>query len=164
MESTDPMPTARGFNISPMRAARIKPSLTSLIALGLFLLPFIYVLSYAPVVRISGRSPLDDDLSVYYRGVDWLLDRTRRYEPHLKWAGLWGVEEEFNAPLLWVYKVESADQHEIARSLAAEIPSVVINEEGRNDMIHIYATPLEHRQVRAFIEREEVLAETAGSK
>jgi hypothetical protein len=100
----------------PMPALRNKPSLTSLVAFFLIVAPLVYVLSYAPVVRVCGRqleiraqmrtaSSLFEgtfsmpvaDASLYpaYSAVDWLIDRTPLRGPLFTWAGLWGVGGAF---------------------------------------------------------------------
>ncbi|MEO1998833.1 MAG: secretin N-terminal domain-containing protein [Planctomycetaceae bacterium] len=56
-----------------------------------------------------------------------------------------------NVPLLKVYKVTKADPTEVTKSLEAIIPGVVVNEDGRNRLIHIMATPLEHEKVESLI-------------
>ncbi len=43
-----------------MPSPRTKPSLTSLVAFFLFVLPLVYALSYAPVVRVRGDLPAAD--------------------------------------------------------------------------------------------------------
>ena len=75
-----------------------RPSLTSLVAFFL-LVPFVYVLSYAPVFQFA-----DDETSFsypprqgwqeLYRPVEWLTDNTPLREPLLSWAKFWGEEVE----------------------------------------------------------------------
>ena len=85
-----------------MPSPRTKPSLTSLVAFFLFVLPLVYVLSYAPVFRFTG----DPGTGFFgsrkgwqepYQPVEWLTDNTPLREPLLFWAGLWGtvVEADF---------------------------------------------------------------------
>jgi len=56
-----------------------------------------------------------------------------------------------NVPKLRVYKVNKADATEVTKSLEAIIPGVVVNEDGRNRLIHIMATPAEHEKVERLI-------------
>lgn len=101
------------------------PSRTSLVAFFLIVTPVVYVLSYAPVVKVCGRTaefPVDGrslgldirsmdsvvvplvivnqplaDGSLYplYAPVDWLIDNTLLREPLFFWAGLWSAGDEF---------------------------------------------------------------------
>jgi hypothetical protein len=81
-----------------------KPSLTSLIAFAI-IVSTVYVLSYAPVVRISWKwqlvtpselfKPLDGEELPIFRPVDWLIDETPLQEPLFAWADLCGVRTEF---------------------------------------------------------------------
>ena len=103
-----------------MSSLHTKPSFTSLVAFGVVLLPFVYVLSYAPAVRVCGRTrPVEElltisgvyymepvvfqqrlaDASLYppYQPVDWLIDNTPLRKPLFYWAELWGVREQFEA-------------------------------------------------------------------
>ena len=76
-----------------MSSPRTKPSRTSLVAFALFVvLPILYVLSYAPVVRVCDRQfpivgdpqkPPMADAFLYpeYQPVDWLIDSTPLREP-----------------------------------------------------------------------------------
>ena len=88
-----------------MPSPRTKPSKTSLVAFAM-LLPVVYVLSYAPVMRVCGRTlpagqlppigvevPPLADASLYpaYHPVDWLIDNTPLRKPLFWWADLWGV-------------------------------------------------------------------------
>ncbi|WP_197444046.1 secretin N-terminal domain-containing protein [Maioricimonas rarisocia] len=54
-------------------------------------------------------------------------------------------------PVLRVYTVEDADEDDVAETIDAVMPGVVINEDGRHDSVHIYATPQEHREVEELI-------------
>lgn len=58
-----------------------------------------------------------------------------------------------NVPVLRVYKVEQADATEVTKTLDSILPGVVVNEDGRNDLIHIMATPIQHREVEELIRR-----------
>lgn len=89
-----------------MPSSRTKPSLTSLVAFVLIVLPIVYVLSYAPVFRfkidaVTGdftmADPPREGWQELYRPVEWLIDSTPMREPLLAWARLWGdyVGEDF---------------------------------------------------------------------
>jgi type II secretory pathway component GspD/PulD (secretin) len=52
---------------------------------------------------------------------------------------------------LRVYTVEEADEQEVAKTLDAVMPGVVVNEDSRGDSIHILATSREHKEVEALI-------------
>jgi hypothetical protein len=85
---------------------RRKPSLTSLVAFILIISPILYVLSYAPVVRLcegpdqefdfSGivLLPLADEYPLY-GPVNWLIDNTPLRKPLFIWSGFWGVRGYF---------------------------------------------------------------------
>ncbi len=85
-----------------MPSPRTKPSLTSLVAFFLFVLPIMYVLSYAPVFRFVGDPSAHtyigfrEDWQELYRPVEWLTDTTPLREPLLFWSGLWGEEVEYD--------------------------------------------------------------------
>lgn len=88
-----------------------------MVALILIASPVVYVLSYAPIVKICGdtrqfvpdqprtgayvitadiQEPLAD-ASRYpaYAPVDWLIDDTPLREPLFLWAEIWGVGQAF---------------------------------------------------------------------
>ena len=75
-----------------------RPSLTSLVAFFLFVLPLVYVLSYAPVFRFTVdhdhhvlfEMPPRESWQELYVPVEWLTDTPALHEPLLNWAGLWG--------------------------------------------------------------------------
>lgn len=94
------------------------PSPRLVVALILVLAPILYVLSYAPVVRVLGRSKEfanPPDLSAYsgntrlvgqadcadaslypaYGPVDFLIDHTPLREPLFSWAQIWDVRDDF---------------------------------------------------------------------
>ena len=75
-----------------MPSPRTKPSFTSLVAFGFVLLPFVYVLSYAPVVR-AGQVTCGNCTA--YRPVDWMIDNTLLRDPLMAWAQTCGVRPEF---------------------------------------------------------------------
>jgi hypothetical protein len=98
-----------------MPAAPRKPVLVNLTwAVTLLLaLALLYVLSYAPLVRLGFGTPLLS-LNPYmmltgpsppwpspgrqipaYAPVDWLIDYTPAQRPLLWWSGLWGVRDAF---------------------------------------------------------------------
>ncbi|MCA9016287.1 MAG: hypothetical protein KDA77_13225, partial [Planctomycetaceae bacterium] len=56
-----------------------------------------------------------------------------------------------NKPYLHVYSVSSADSREVTKTLDAMIPGVVVNEDARNNKIHIVATPKEHEKIAEMI-------------
>jgi hypothetical protein len=83
-----------------------KPVLPNVVLACMLLVPPLYVLSYAPAVRIQAAREvsvptltaplyLDGDLLPAYRPVDWLIDNTPLRRPLLWWAGVWGVEGHF---------------------------------------------------------------------
>ncbi len=104
-----------------MSKPKTRPSPTSLVAFFLIVAPVVYVLSYAPVVRVCGRTvEYDPDIpfpsgtfnvdipdyqsgvtlenpSLYpaYQPVHWLIDHTPLREPLMLWADLWGVRYAF---------------------------------------------------------------------
>ena len=106
-----------------MSSPRTKPSKTSLVAFGFILLPLVYVLSYAPVVRVRGRTVevpwtwseyfsagysvngtptmrierADASLYPAYQAVDWLIDNTPLRQPLFYWAEIWSVRDQFQA-------------------------------------------------------------------
>lgn len=105
-----------------MKSSHKKPSITSLVAFFLIVAPFVYVLSYAPVVKICRRSvetrevpraqlsvsfqmrPVavrrelaDGSLYPLYSPVDSLIDRTSLRKPLFFWADIWGVREAFES-------------------------------------------------------------------
>lgn len=96
-----------------MSSPHTKPSRTSIVAFAMILLPVLYVVSYAPFVRvcagtyterrthrISVLDPSDvilpGDGSRYpaYKPVDWLIDNTPIRGPMFWWADIWGVRDE----------------------------------------------------------------------
>ncbi|TWT33594.1 Bacterial type II/III secretion system short domain protein [Posidoniimonas corsicana] len=56
-----------------------------------------------------------------------------------------------NTPELRVYTVENADEDDVAETVDSVIPGVVINEDGRNNSIHVLATPAEHAEIEQLI-------------
>ncbi len=56
-----------------------------------------------------------------------------------------------NKPFLRVYTVSSADSREVTKTLDAMMPGVVVNEDARNDKIHILATHKEHEKIEEMI-------------
>jgi type II secretory pathway component GspD/PulD (secretin) len=56
-----------------------------------------------------------------------------------------------STPVLRVYKLANADEDDVAETIDAILPGVVINEDGRHDSVHIYATQSEHREVEDLI-------------
>ena len=54
-------------------------------------------------------------------------------------------------PYLVVYEVDRADPREVVKTLGVLIPGVVVNEDGRNGLIHIQATEDQHREVATLI-------------
>ena len=86
-----------------MASPRIKPSFTSLVAFLLVVTPLLYVLSYAPVVRVCGRGDtrypgwvvLPREEYPLYKPLDWLIDETPIRTPLFYWADICGVRAEF---------------------------------------------------------------------
>jgi type II secretory pathway component GspD/PulD (secretin) len=56
-------------------------------------------------------------------------------------------------PYLFTYEVMTADSREVTRTIDVLMPGIVVNEDGRNDLIHILATPELHERVRDLIQR-----------
>ncbi|MCC7425140.1 MAG: hypothetical protein IT428_33135 [Planctomycetaceae bacterium] len=54
---------------------------------------------------------------------------------------------------LRAYKVENADAAEVAKTLDAYQPGVVINEDRKSGMVHVRATASEHREIEELIRR-----------
>jgi Bacterial type II/III secretion system short domain len=54
-------------------------------------------------------------------------------------------------PYLEVYRLTDADAQEVTKSLSVLMPGVVVNEDGRNRLIHVLATAEQHRQVAQWI-------------
>jgi type II secretory pathway component GspD/PulD (secretin)/Spy/CpxP family protein refolding chaperone len=54
---------------------------------------------------------------------------------------------------LRAYKVENADAAEVAKTLDAYQPGVVINEDRKSGMVHVRATAAEHREIEELIRR-----------
>jgi hypothetical protein len=82
----------------------------------------LYLLSYAPMVRATGRCP--DDLSDLYAPADWLLNHTALRDPMLEWSDAWGVraqmktQQERPADPLWFRNLIMSDKaKEIERRL-----------------------------------------------
>jgi hypothetical protein len=88
-----------------MTAKPRKPLLVNLTWAGILVLPVMYVLSYAPVVRweYSRLStidhlvglPMDGSDLPLYAPVDWLIDHTPLRRPFFWWAGVFGVRQQF---------------------------------------------------------------------
>lgn len=57
-----------------------------------------------------------------------------------------------STPVLRVYIVDEADEDDVAETINAIMPGVVLNEDGRHDSVHIYATEREHQEVKKLIE------------
>lgn len=64
-----------------------------------------------------------------------------------------GEASEFadTTPQLRVYTVNNADEDDVAATIDAVIPGVVLNQDGRNNSIHVLATMTEHREVEELI-------------
>jgi Bacterial type II/III secretion system short domain len=65
-----------------------------------------------------------------------------------------GGEVEFvddSTAVLKIYIVNDADEDDVAETINAIMPGVVINEDGRQDSIHVYATAREHKEVEKLI-------------
>lgn len=63
-------------------------------------------------------------------------------------------EAEFlddSTPILKVYTVTEADEDDVAETINAILPGVVLNEDGRHDSVHVYATAREHKEVEQLI-------------
>ncbi|MGV3482813.1 MAG: secretin N-terminal domain-containing protein [Planctomycetaceae bacterium] len=66
-----------------------------------------------------------------------------------------------SGPVLRVYNMSSADEGEVAKTLDVLMPGIVVNEDRRQDTIHIFATPREHEEVIRLI-RTLNQSETSG--
>ena len=58
-------------------------------------------------------------------------------------------------PRLKVYEVKSADPSEVAKTINAMMPGVVINQDAQFRRIHTFATPAEHQQIERLIRQLE---------
>lgn len=56
-----------------------------------------------------------------------------------------------NLPTLRVYKVEKTDADDVGETINKIIPGVVINDDRRNGLIHVNATPREHREIELLL-------------
>lgn len=56
-----------------------------------------------------------------------------------------------NTRVLRVYNIEEADEEEVAKTLDVVMPGVVVNEDRRQETIHVLATPREHEEVASLI-------------
>lgn len=64
-------------------------------------------------------------------------------------------------PELRVYRITEADEEEVAKTLDVLLPGLVVNEDRRQDTIHVMATPQEHREVADVIRTLDGLGEGA---
>lgn len=82
-----------------------------------------YVLSYAPVYRMKTESGMLGGIAGY-QPVEWLMDETPLRDPLLRWASVWGVDDE----MAWdcaVRHLDFADSSDYVRNdhlLEAETP------------------------------------------
>ena len=112
-----------------MLSPRTKPSRTSLVAFAMIAGPFLYVLSYAPVVRIcDGPDPEPPEFVALYSSffvekdpeyplyvpVDWLIDNTPLETPLFIWAECWNVREHFRDEAL--FRMEREDHRRFLES------------------------------------------------
>ncbi|HUG92534.1 MAG TPA: secretin N-terminal domain-containing protein, partial [Planctomycetaceae bacterium] len=69
-----------------------------------------------------------------------------------------------NTPVFRVYKVTTAEADEVARTLTALMPDVVINDDDRRGVgfVHILATPLQHEKVAEYVRLMD--GDTAGGQ
>lgn len=56
-------------------------------------------------------------------------------------------------PYLFTYSVTNSDAREVTKSIDALMPGIVVNEDGRNGLINIMATPAQHEEVRELIRK-----------
>ncbi len=66
-------------------------------------------------------------------------------------------------PELRVYKVNSADEGEVSKTIDALLPGLVVNEDRRQDTIHVFATASQHTEVEQLIKKLEAGAGTGGT-
>lgn len=72
-----------------------------------------------------------------------------------------GVRRGGRTPYFAVYKVDSSDAREVTKTIDALLPGVVVNEDGRNDRIHIFGTEAQHREVEGLIRQMDGLGGTS---
>lgn len=58
---------------------------------------------------------------------------------------------QLNEPSLRVYGMVSADESEVAKTIDVLLPGVIVNEDRRQDTIHVFGTPEEHDEVERLI-------------
>lgn len=58
-----------------------------------------------------------------------------------------------NEPYLEVYSLRRSDPREVVKTLDVLVPGAVVNEDSRNDKIHIHGTPSVHEEVRRLIQQ-----------
>jgi hypothetical protein len=84
-----------------MPAARRKPVLPNIVLAVVLLVP-VYVLSYAPALRLMHSRVVVDHPFMEtviphvpgYAPVEWLIDNTPMREPLLRWGDLWGCGDD----------------------------------------------------------------------
>ena len=123
---------------------RQRPSITSLVAFVLITSPLVYVLSYAPVVRMSGGDTVFDneiigagDLVVadgasfpFFSPVDLIIDETPLRTPMLHWANLWGVRLEFEMGESIRHLAEHPSERELSNQQVANELAGLLRESG----------------------------------
>lgn len=83
----------RGEHDGPAAAASRSRSHWPVVAAVLFLSPVLYVLSEAPMIRLTGSRDPIPGLWRIYGPADWVSDRSLFSDVLLKWAGVWGVQD-----------------------------------------------------------------------
>lgn len=62
-----------------------------------------------------------------------------------------GSLRDISEPYLEVYELKSSDAQEVAKTLGVLHPGMVVNEDGRNDRIHIWANAEQQQEIAAHI-------------
>jgi hypothetical protein len=78
----------------------------------------LYLLSYAPMVRLTGQCP--ENLESVYAPADWLMNHTGLHDPILAWADAWEVRDWFEAPCWFQKLTMSKEARAIERKLGIE--------------------------------------------
>ena len=67
-----------------------------------------------------------------------------------------------STPVFRVYTLNNADEDDVAETIDAVIPGVVINEDGSNNSVHVLATAREHQEIETLVRTIDTGGEGGG--